>query len=171
MQDIDHINKLLNRLVKSIRRAQAKGRDYPRYYIPIIVNIVRSSTFDFIWFDKEIGVWRAVPPIFDKLYIEDIMGRAFRGYSSYEVISLVTLNEVLYSIDVRRHLAVKNISVSDLDRAKESHVFRLPSNFSKSKLPKSTGNCSLLKGGLDDSVKFLTDKNCFEHNLELLRDG
>lgn len=147
----------MERLVRSIRRAHASNKSYSRYYISILTTAIRSSSFDFIWFDSELERWRAAPPIFSLLIDAHILRRAFRGYPGFYLIEFLILNEILRSIDIRRSIALSDLN--DPQRMEIARKFDLPKELLDTRTPSSTNSIP----------SFLKTNRYAQENLKLLQ--
>jgi len=130
--------KLLEKIIQSTKQAHFRDKNYVRYYLSLFITIIRSSPFDFIWFDTRCKNWRGSPIIFKKLVSDNAFRLFLKDFKNYEVIPICLLSMILNSIDRRRSLICRDKEEKHLASYFEDDL--LPKGFSVLDFSIPTGN-------------------------------
>ncbi|WGS85940.1 hypothetical protein [Methylomonas sp. UP202] len=149
--------ELIDQIVLSTRKSHFRDSNYVRYYLSIFVTLIKSSPFDFIWFDCRLKAWRGVPIIFQKLVLDRSFQLYLKEYKNYEIISLSLLSMILASIDRRRAVICLNMQKDELISCLDNDF--LPKGFT----------CSDFLNSDEKSKPILKDID-FIHQLIVLAD-
>lgn len=118
---------LLDKIIKAIKKSHIKDKNYPKYYLSLLVTIIKSSAFDFIWYDSRKSKWNGFPYVFYRLIVNDLYFNFFKKFNYYYILIAVILNEVLFSIDTRRKIILTSCSDELKETVRKDDL--LPQNF------------------------------------------
>jgi len=151
---------LLLRVFRSIKAAEIKDKGYPKYYLSLLVTLIRSSAFGLALYDDKLRIWRGLPLVAYHLLELERFRKSFRSLGDFEMIPLVLLNEILTSVSVRRKLAVCRLGTKNKRHLVGNDL--LPTGLVDSSPPSDAT--------IAQSPSFMSDADFAESNLILLRN-
>lgn len=164
-QDNDEIRIQFDKIVRSIRRAYIKDKNYPRYYLSLVISIIRSSIFDYIWYDKYENQWRNYPYIFRSLIIDKLYKQTFRKIKNYEITLMCLVSEVLLALDYRRYKLLEKAPKHIENLAKEQGL--IPKGYKKN-ITSSQNQESTILDNLSNTLENLVV--CRDAEEKIIRD-
>lgn len=80
-------------ILSSVVSAKTKQRKYGRYYISMLVSLVKSSDFSKVEYDKSSGRWKKYPIIFRHLFVNNFIEKSLSDVLGWEYCYLAAIGE------------------------------------------------------------------------------